>query len=283
MSSAPGTNTAIFWFFLITTLYFPLQNAFYIVPNEGDNNTTEILHILIYIILVTTIQYFVNLNISNKICDEVQWGSVLSITLLPWVFVFLFLIIFLINFPGWLTPFSNTFGYGIVSMMGIQDLFTEIFKSPSEEKSNENIILNENLAKIYSDKSLLINEISYHPEEFKDFWNNMTPLMKDNLKKNIDIDALTPKDIYESDKEYQKLAYELFTLVRIKYLIAEYIWYLLGGTLAIMISYSYIINSGCKLSAKEIEKRHKDMVSQEKEFAEKRKKENPRIYKNYGG
>lgn len=281
MSSAPGTNTAIFWFFLITSLYFPLQNAFYIVPNKGDNNTTEILYILIYIILVTIIQYFVNLNISNKICDEVQWGSVLSITLLPWVFVFLFLIIFLINFPGWLTPFSNTFGYGIVSMMGIQKLFTEIFKSPSQENSGKDNILNENLAKIYSDKSLLINEISNHPEEFIDFWNNMTPLMKINNK--IEISHLTPKNKYNEGEEYQELAYKLFTLVRIKYLIAEYIWYLLGGTLAIMISYSYIINSGCKLSAKEIEKRHKDMVAQEKEFAEERKKENPRIYKNYGG
>tara|TARA_Y100000768_G_scaffold277769_1_gene213158 strand:- start:10013 stop:10849 length:837 start_codon:yes stop_codon:yes gene_type:complete len=278
MSSAPGTNTAIFWFFLITTLYFPLQNAFYIVPNEGNNNTTEILYILIYIILVTIIQYFINLNISNKICDEVQWGSVLSITLLPWVFVFLFLIIFLINFPGWLKPFSNTFGYGIVSMMGIQKLFTDILKSSNSENNKE---LNENLAKIYSDKSLLINEISYHPEEFIDFWNHMTPLMK--IETKIKISDLTPKHKYDEGKEYQKLAYELFTLVRIKYLIAEYIWYLLGGTLAIMISYSYIINSGCKLSAKEIEKRHKDMVAQEKEFAEKKKKENPRIYKNYGG
>lgn len=282
MSSAPGTNTATFGFFLITTLYFPLRNAFY----DASDESNDIYMFLVYFILTVIIQYFVNLSISNKICKEVQWGLVLSITLAPWFFVFGILILMLHTFPGWLRPFSNTFGYGLVSMLGITDIFTKIFKTVDED-TGENKQISENLAKIYSDKSVLINEISYKPDEFIQFWNNTKPLMKRKMQK----ESITLNDLNPSDAQLQKpgftesskfLTYELFKFVRVKYLVSQYIWYLLGGFLAIMISYSYMINGSCSISAKEMETRHKDMVSLEKNRAEEKNKANPRVYKNYG-
>ena len=59
-------------------------------------------------------------------------------------------------FPGWLIPFSNTFGYGIAKLGGLNNLLNKILK-PQDATGNPK--LTKALADIYTDRSLLINEI----------------------------------------------------------------------------------------------------------------------------
>ena len=59
-------------------------------------------------------------------------------TLLPWIMIFCLLIILLLVFPGWLIPFSNTFGYGIAKIGGINKIFSEIL-SKNIKTNNKNI------------------------------------------------------------------------------------------------------------------------------------------------
>jgi hypothetical protein len=55
---------------------------------------------------------------------------------------------------------------------------------------------------------------------------------------------------------------------------------MLTGGLVTSVSYNYIVNAGCKQTAKEIEDRHKDYVDKQKQIL-KDNDENgePRIYK----
>ena len=46
-------------------------------------------------------------------------------------------------FPGWLSPFSNTFGYLITSLFGVKEKIRDVFKNPDEtgvtDKARETI------------------------------------------------------------------------------------------------------------------------------------------------
>ena len=59
---------------------------------------------------------------------------------------------------------------------------------------------------------------------------------------------------------------ELFNLVKMKELTAEYIWYIFAGFLITSISYNFIIGSSCKKSVQDMQQAHNahDLKSQEK-------------------
>ena len=70
---------------------------------------------------------------------------------------------------------------------------------------------------------------------------------------------------------------ELQDLIRIKFLIAKIIWYLLSGLLTISIAYNSIIQSECKNSIKYIEKTY----AQNQKEVEKTNNENSTNTRKY--
>ncbi len=150
-------------------------------------------------------------------------------------------------FPGWLSPFSNTFGYAIALMAGLNDTFADIIEpNPKGIKLKpDESILQQALAHIYSDKSLLINEITV--DNFDYFWDSMKGVFKQSAYEN---------DTFKNN---------LYSMVVLKNTVSMCIWYILTGILITSISYNYIINSGCKASAAEMQERH---VQYEQELAE---------------
>jgi hypothetical protein len=192
----------------------------------------------IYLCLLFIGQFFVNLNLTNRLCGENQWDTTLMVTLLPWTFIFVLLTYLLTLFPGWLSPFSNTIGYGITLLAGISSLMNNILQpNPKLLPNNpQNKVIQESLAHIYSDKSLLINEITI--ENFEYFWQKMSGIFKAGVKDNI------------------SLKKQLYNMIRLKTLVAEYIWYILTGLLVTSVSYNYLINTGCKTSVNEMKKRN---------------------------
>ncbi len=65
----------------------------------------------------------------------------------------------------------------------------------------------------------------------------------------------------------------------LKDIVAEYIWFMLTGTLVTSVGYNYIVNSGCSQDVKEMQKRHKDYEIQEKAKLQKQlNADPPRIY-----
>ena len=230
-TSPPNPATSILWFFVITSIYFPMK--YY-----THDRTKQMIYGGIYILLLIVGEFFINLSLTGAMCGSNQWDTALVVTLIPWVVIFGILNLLLLTLPGWLSPFSNTFGYAIAKLAGLSNLMNDILKPKIISKDlpeGSNLIpVQEALAHIYSDKSLLINEVTQ--SNFDKFWENMSAVFKPGVKDN------------------SSLKQKLLDMVRLKDIVAEYVWYLLTGFLVTSVGYNYVANSGCTQSVQEMQK-----------------------------
>jgi hypothetical protein len=226
--STPNPFMSLLWFFIITTIYFILK---YKITDSVQSK----IYAGVYILLLVAGEYIINLNLTNTMCGTNQYDTALFITLVPWLFIFGLLYVVLAIFPGWLAPFSNTFGYGITKLFGLTKFFNDIMKSKID-LGNEQGPMGEALEHILTDNSLLINEITQ--SNFERFWTNMQGIFK-------------ATSYTEANKS------NLLSFVRLKDTVSEYIWFMLTGTLVTSVSYNYVVNKGCNQSVAEMKKRRK--------------------------
>jgi len=224
MAGNPNPSSALLLFFVVTTIYFIIK---YNLAGKSAMMTT-----IAYVLAVIIGEFFINLELTNEMCGEKQWGTAFVITFAPWLIIFGLFIIMLDLFPGWKTPFSNTIGYGVALIGGVSAVVSSIFKDPKEVDAAGNKPMLQSVEYIYRDQSLLINEIGEGTEAFNNFWDTM----KNAMKTGAHGDSV--------------LKQQLQSLVNLKYLTSEYTWYLLTGALVTSISYNYLINVGCNNSAK---------------------------------
>jgi hypothetical protein len=236
-----NSTQALLFFLICTISYFIARSIF------GSN----ILLSIIYYLVVIVGQYFINLSITKKICGKNQYINVAKFTIIPWVVIFGLLNGMLYFFPGWLIPFSNTIGYFVVKILGINRLLNNLFVTKIDNMENKDMkVAAEALNHIYNDKSLLINEISSKNENFENFWNTMknSGLFKPSLDQDL--------------KNLESMKSKLLFFVNLKDVISEGLWYILTGMLITTISYNYIINSSCERSISDIEENMKDQGQQ---------------------
>lgn len=222
--------------FSIMTILYSVVN--YFTSKDGKKTNTKLL-LSIYIVCVLVSQFFINLKSTQNICGTNQPTMAIMITLVPWIFVFGSLILLLTLFPGWKSPFSNTFGYILTKIMGIQEAFNNILVSDSKNKM---------LAKLYEDNSLMINEIT--PSNFEDFWQHFT---KSNL---LNKTANTYKN-------------QLYNFVKMKDIVSETIWYLLSGNIILSIGENYLTTMKCRKSVATMKEQHEEW-EEEKNKVEKK-------------
>jgi hypothetical protein len=268
----PNPGISILFFLVITTVLLILKIV--LLPSEklddfnNENPMTNIIFI-VYILLLFSGNYLINTSITAQICGGTpQWGTTFISTFLPWILIFGIINIILVIFPGWLIPFSNTFGYFVVTLFGLKDLFNQhIIESKNKfgnvdtssignNDNNDNMNVSRALQQIYGNESLLINEIprasdleGAEPktpvEIFVDFFNTMQKLKIFRDKPIEDID---------------KAKVELYRLLKIKDYVAEYIWYILAGILVSSISYNYIVNIGCDMNSQQMASQYNNFV-----------------------
>ena len=231
-SDNPNPMFSIILFIILTIGYFIVK---YMFLSKDDSSTYLLIALYSYLGINIVSQLIINISLTNQICGESQWYDAFFITAVPWVVIFGALSVLLKIFPGWLMPFSNTFGYGIAKLGGINDLFSDILVSESQTKSKN---LNKALQDIYSDQSLLINQVGI--ENFDDFWNKLKTAGM--LKSNV------------SDEKKQ----EFKNFITLKTIISEFIWFLLVGLFTISASYNYIINLACNNSVASMKARHEE-------------------------
>ena len=251
--SSGATLISLGVFLLITIVFFVIRS--YIT-------TPTIYHIstFIYFGLVVISQYITNLNALHIMCNNWQYGMVFFITIIPWVMVFGVIALMLSYFPGWLIPFSNTFGYGFAKLSGLQELMTKIVRNdsaPSASMSEEQRKTLQTLYYIKNDPSLIINEMTCFGAgdrctgNFNDILRKLSGII---FKEKIDPETYT----------------ELSNMIKFKETVSEAIWYILFGTYTIMITNVGIVNTGCNTSAvmmKERYAKYKKNVKAEKESA----------------
>ena len=119
----------------------------------------------------------------------------------------------------------------------------------------------EALQHIYSDKSLLLNEITL--DNFDNFWTNMKDLIKP---------AVISSDTGNLKGQLKKMVF-------LKDTVAEYVWFMLTGSLVTSVGYNYVVNSGCEKSVQQMKKLEKQYEEKnEKIEQEKSNAPAPRIY-----
>lgn len=214
--------------------------------------------IFLFFLVLITGEYFINLAMSKDICGFDQEKTALIATVLPWFLILGVLKSALIVFPGWLTPFSNTFGYIFVSAVtDLKDVFNNILTpqfdlapgsqktansgqtgggeielqniadTPSDEIKNKRDI-GRALEQIYTDQAILLNELNL--DNLDRFWDSFkeTRLIRPSAK----VDDLE----------------KIRSFLIMKSVIGEFIWLVLCGMLAVSIGYNYLLNIGCSFT-----------------------------------
>ena len=286
---SPNPLAAMIFFFIVTSIYCIIS-----IFMSGDAMQALMIKVC-YILFVITGQYFINLNLSSAMCGTGQWKTALYITVIPWIMIFSVLHLFLYLFPGWLAPFSNTFGYLVAKLMGLPELMKKILVPLNENPTNNalmqvskdtSILINqftpESYEEKHDDKERMVNgklekqtgQVIKHRTNFDDAWKKLqdSKIIKTTFLPQTDSNY----DPYENENYRNKL----YNFVQMKYSISEYVWNMLTGLFVTSISYNYIINSSCAKSPKEMKERYDKYQEdlEKKERDEEIKKDNEPNY-----
>lgn len=232
-SDLPNPSSTIIYFILITLCYafFTIYNIFQTQNKDKlldtmDNNIIN----SIYILLLVVGSYFINATISKAMCSQsIQWSYVLMITLLPWIIIFVSLYFILKLFPGWIAPFSNTIGYLVIGLLGVDKTYDSIFKTGAEASGNPELV--RAIANMNSNRTKFVNQISTIEDDFDKFFVSMKDALKEGHAEHL---------------------LKLYQLLIIKQVIGKIIWYILAGILISSISYNLVISMACEKSLEEI-------------------------------
>lgn len=274
-----SSSVAIFFFLAVFGAYSYYKHTKKGVLSGG-------ITFLFFLVLITG-EYFINLAMSKDICGFDQEKTALIATVLPWFLVLGVLKAALVVFPGWLTPFSNTFGYIFVSVVtDLKDVFNNILTPqfdlapesqkgtgalgagqsggagagdntgslqdsadiPADEIKNKRDI-GRALEQIYTDQSILLNELNL--DNLDRFW--------DSFKESRLIRPSAKVDDLE----------KIRTFLIMKSIVGEFVWLVLCGLLVVSISYNYILNMGCSFTPEQ-QKIRAQVLKEKQEEAKKK-------------
>tara|TARA_B100000963_G_scaffold159000_1_gene138396 strand:+ start:7078 stop:7983 length:906 start_codon:yes stop_codon:yes gene_type:complete len=233
---------------------------------------------VVYLAIIFFIQLYVNYQNAKEKCGGTpQLVPSINYTIIPNLFIFGTLLLILILMPGWKAPFSNTIGYLIVWLAGVNGSFFKILK----QDNNQNKLLQ----MVYKDPSMMINEIT--PENFDLFIARMggkkggigpivqgvpivnaQPIVKAQPIVNAEplpkpsAPPMTMKGGRRKQRggnstsilssNYKQHIPGLYNFVVIKDMISEFLWYVLVGNLVINTSSTYISSIKCNRSADQL-------------------------------
>jgi hypothetical protein len=244
-TTAPSPMTATFYFFILSIFYIIISTI--LIYTSVNSSSTELALNLIFVLLLVLGLYFINVETIKKLCGKnddnysVPYTKVATTTFVPWIIVFGSLFFLLELFPGWIRPFSNTVGYGIINALGAEKEFTTYLNDASDKKKSSDLVSAINYVK--SNKSMFINEFSPNEKEFEkefDQLKNSEVIMNDKalLEKRLNI------------QDFEKILYKF---VLIKNTIGKGVWYILGGTVVSAISYNILLDINCQKSTSKMQ------------------------------
>ena len=232
--------------------------------NEEYANYTKksYLYLVIYVLTVIVSQFFVNVSVIVEKCggslkDNFAAGALM--TFIPWVFIFGSVSLILIIFPGFKSAFSNVIGYFTVSGQASDILNKLLVNANMQEAINSDNTTPEQKAKLQKsaeaiiklcgNTSIMINQIV--PENFKDYWSILIPLMKDEYQQN------------QNSADLKTLQENLLGLVITRDNIGEALWYFYTAILLISVVQYNLTKRGCISDPELMVEKHKQFVQEE--------------------
>jgi len=242
---------SVFVFIIVTIIYYTVLKPKLTYEKLKSANMDEMSKyssasnssLLIYMVLVVMTQLFINIGYIVNTCG----GSITSnigagflITIIPWIFIFGFLIAMLIIFPGFKSAFSNVIGYFCVAGSA-GDVLNQLLVNPdientmkqdnlSEDERNKYRSIADAIMKISGNNSIIMNQIV--PDNFLESLTTLTPLMK-------------PEHQTDRLPETVELKEKLFKAVILRDNIGEALWYINTAILVTSVVQYNIAVRGC--------------------------------------
>ena len=229
--SSPGPGSGMLFFFIATTIFSIVKYNI----SDYTKDQTMLIATICYVIIIIVGEFIINMNLTTSKCKHQNWSLAFIITVVPWVLMFGIVMLMLTIYPGWKAPFSNTFGYGLARLAGSKSIMEQLFP-PNNDTGSQDAATNEiaqSLAYIYTDQSILMNEVTV--ENFDNFWQKTDPIRD----KTLSVEKMN--DLKSSFRK----------LIQLKDIVAEYVWYMLTGSLVVAVGYNYLITATCDSSAKQ--------------------------------
>jgi hypothetical protein len=222
-----------------TLIFFIMKNKF------GFPGTSWI---WFFLIITGIVQFINNLYITKypEICGRYNVNSALTATIVPWIFIFGLSCICLVFIPGWLRVFSNTFGVAIATMGGLNVKVNNLFTKPMEtteatettdtrtQSPDRNKTISETINLLYANRTKFINEVDIsdysQSADGKITWNSLQNIM-DFMKISLENKNQQMKELYE--------------LLVIKEDAGYFAWFILIGSISILVSTNSLLLTTC--------------------------------------
>ena len=170
--------------------------------------------VIALVVFTGVIQFNSFIELSKYHCGEPQIGQVVGNTLMSNLMYMGVLIVCLYFFPGFKSPFSNTFGYMAIAIKAKEAMNKVII-----EKDSKNQLWNE----VYQDKSAFINLLSPSKEGF------------DDVLQKLAADGNMMRPDWDTNKG------QLYNLVLIKDYVGQFCWLVLGMALTVSTTFNNIL------------------------------------------
>jgi hypothetical protein len=220
-----------------------------------DYYSRNIQSLAFYLGVVIISQFFLNTSYLISKCGGSigeNIGAAALFTFIPWLLIFGILLAVLIIFPGFKSAFSDVIGYYVVSGSA-NDIFSslligtdinEMIENTSDMNHKKELTgAAEAIMKICGNKSILINQMN--PENFKQIWDLLKPLMTPGMFDNLEIKK------------------NLLDLVVLKDNIGEAFWYIYTAILISSIVYYNLATRGCVKDVKQVKADHDTYIKQQ--------------------
>ena len=168
----------------------------------------------VWLIVTIFIQFTINVRSTMQ---NLPVGNAFIYTMIPNILILFISLIIIEIYPSFLQPFSNTFGYILATILGVNRKLKAILKPEGKNKQVD---------QIYNNKSLMINELT--TTNFNNFFNSFK---KDGLLNNTH----TTQDMGN-----------LYNIIVLKNLFSKFIWLMLLGALVIQISSTNMTTLECE-------------------------------------
>lgn len=273
----------IFFFILTTVLYYVVlkPKLTHEIMSDKDQFTAyqkkNLQSLGIYFLVTTLVQFLINVASISSTCGgkiTQNMGIAGMITFMNWSLIFGVIIVVLIMYPGMKSAFSDVIGYFVVSRSAT-NLLTELLVDPKIEgkiltategdiekkKALEEVA--DTIIKICGNNSILINQII--PTNFNDYWQMLTPLMKDQYQNGEDAATLDKKS-------------KLFELVEKRDMIGELMWYIYTGIFMICVVQYKISIQGCTGNTAEMQANYQQFLESEDEASKEKENTQEQVY-----
>lgn len=172
----------------------------------------------LFVTVTILVMFLVFASVMKERCGTAPLGAVLNAVLWPWLFMLGGTVAIIHFLPGWIQPFSNTFGYMVCMIPAIGASAKTVALLTGKASVGQLIT---------ESPELMLNQFSSYS-----FDATIQKMLEGGLINTANPNALN----------------DFKRVVVMKDAVAEFVWHLLVGFVAVTTSYNMVMNSDCQKS-----------------------------------